>query len=195
MSISEPAADMRVAPDRTVRMLRGLNIIFHLFIVFGAVALLYTVYFRVRDGKAVTKETTPLFTQELNNALQTSPATQEALSGAKKELTVLRGIYAQEPSRKVIDDNNKIQVGIWTAVGALALVFIVGLLVLVVAIGGVTRPVVTELVIENVVLVVMVVLIEIGFYELCTARYKPITRSDGANTQLEPLQTCKPLKS
>ncbi len=193
MSQARTAADLRVPPMRTVRMLRGLNIIFHIFIVFGVVSLLYTVYFRIKDGKSITKETSPLFTQELDKALKASPETQNALFGAKKELTVLRGIYTQEPSRKVIDDNNKIQIGIWTVVGALAIVFIVGLLVLVVAIGGVTRPVVMELIGENLVLVVLVTLIEIGFYELCKARYKPITRSRGANTQLDALQACKPV--
>lgn len=179
-----------LSTHKTVHMLRALNYAFHTFVVFGALMLLFQIIgipsANSHFDNGVKTETAPA----INQAVSSSPEVVSALSGVKRELQLLQHLYKTTTNKVVRNANQTVLISSWVAVGALFLVFTVGLLVVTLGIGGIAGHIAGTIVLENLVFLVFIVGLKWAFSAAVESPYKNVMPVNRNNLALKHLQMC-----
>lgn len=175
-----------------------LNVIFHVFVLFIALTVLYITVIAPLESKTLQKEVDEKLQASIREAFQNAdPDTRkklhEGLAFARPQLERLSKRYdGEDPCR--VAHNKSVFASAWGIVMVLGLVWVVTIAVLAASGVSMGKPV-AHIVFENLIIFAIVGGVEFAFFKLVASKFVPVMPSQLAKDSVAALQSSFPSES
>lgn len=182
------ASGFPIQPAHNTKL--ALNVVFHVFILFMALTLLYMFVVAPKESSSLQKEVDREVASAVHGALasQSDQAKVRALlKGAEPALTSMKSMYVGKDPARVAE--NKTTIGLaWAIIAGLAITFAVSVVILVHGSGVDMGKPVAHIVGENVIVFLIVGAAEYLFFKYVGSTFIPVKPSTVSGEALKALQ-------
>lgn len=173
-----------------------LNIVFHVFILFLALTLLYIIVVAPLENQSLTNQvedeihsglSTGLRNLETKCSAGNPNCVRDVLRKLAPSLQKVRNLYAgEDPTRKA--HNQSVLNFAWAVVAALGLAFVVSVMILAFGSGvSMGKPVAT-IIFENLIIFAIIGIAEFTFFKLVAAKFIPVQPSTVSKEAISTLK-------
>jgi len=157
----------------------ALNIVFHVFILFLALTILYIIVVAPLEEKALSTQVDSQIKSGIFNgfsSMKSKDSVKQTLQDISPTLRKIRKLYeGEDPARKA--RNQSVMNFSWAVVAALGLSFIVSVMILSFGSGVAMRKPVATIIFENLIIFAIIGAAEFTFFKLVAANFIPVKPS------------------